>query len=301
MIRAWRGNRRHQAGTAWGIAAALLLGLVLAARPADPVRADPPLQAARQGALANRAEAARDALLALEGALQPARDAAREGAALVVDGDQAPEPSLERAADLLVGAGDEAGRAVQALDRLRGTAASLSAGIAIPTVPASAELASIAGQLSEAAEAAGPFVERRLTARRTLELLEDALAALDANDPKGARPALEDARCALDEVAAWDPAPVTLPLWLQTTERLISAAQGIAEAALAGDEEAAEAAAAEYAAAAEDARRADISLALSLSEAGSALTSTPLRRLADALAAVDAADGVVASLVQPAS
>ena len=52
-----------------------------------------------------------------------------------------------------------------------------------------------------------------------------------------------------------------------------------------------------YAAAAEDARRADVSLALSLSETGASLTATPLQRLARVLAAVEAARAAVASLV----
>ena len=135
-------------------------------------------------------------------------------------------------------------------------------------------------------------------ARQTLLHLEDALAALDADDPQAALPALEAARQARGQLAEWDPAPVTLPLWLETTDRMISSAGRLAEATLAGDEAAALQAAREYAAAAEDARRADVSLALSLSETGSGLTATPLRRLAEALGEVERARAVVASLVQ---
>jgi hypothetical protein len=91
---------------------------------------------------------------------------------------------------------------------------------------------------------------------------------------------------------------VTLPLWLETTRDLIRAADAIAAASQAGDEAAARAAARRYAAAAQEAHRADVSLALTLSETGSGLTSTPMRRLADELAAIARARAAMASLLQ---
>jgi hypothetical protein len=97
-------------------------------------------------------------------------------------------------------------------------------------------------------------------------------------------------------LAAWEPRPVTLPLWLRTTRQLIGAADDIARAAAEGDADAARRAARRYAAAAEDAHRADVSLALTLSEAGAGLTATPLRRLADQLAAIEDAEAAVAGL-----
>jgi hypothetical protein len=281
-----------------GAAFVLLLGALLAARPVDPAAADPAVEWDRQRALVAQAAATGEALDALELALEPARQAARSGAALVLEGDDSPEPVLNEAAELLDGAAAESDAAVREMDRLRGMVAAARPGVSTPIVPEPGQLASIAGQLRQAGDATGPFVERRRAARRTLVRLEDALAALEADDPQAALPALDDARRARQEVAAWEPAPVTLPLWLETTDRMISSAQRIAEAALAGDEEAARAAAEEYEAAADEARQADVSLALSLSEAGSGLTSTPLRRLADALAEVERAQAVVASLVQ---
>lgn len=298
MIRA-AGGPGLLGGTWAGLVGALALGALLAVRPAEAPHADPALEAARQRALAERAAAAEGALLVLAGELEPSRAAAREGASLVVDGDRPPQPHLEEAAALIAAAGPEADAAVDALERLRGTAASVRPGLDVPRLAGGPELLQVAGQLREAAEASGPFLERRLAAQRTLERLEDALAALRASQVATAEEALDDARRARATLAAWEPQPVTLPLWLQTTRRLIAAADAIAEAALAGDEAAVRAAARRYAAAAEEARRADVSLALTLSEAGAGLTVTPLRRLADELAAVAEARAVVASLLQP--
>jgi hypothetical protein len=281
-----------------GVATTFLLGAVLAARPADPAAADPPRQAARQRFVAERAATAAQALDALQAALGPAREAARRGAALVQVGDEPPAPALQEAADLLEGGADEAQDAAAALDTLRGVAGSARAGVDIPQVPDSAELRGIAGQLRQAADIAGPFIDRRHAAEQTLLRLEDALVALEAGDARSALAALDDARRSRRQLARWDPAPVTLPLWLSTTDRMVSAAEAIAQAVLDDDREAAQRAAEEYADAAADARRADVSLALSLSESGAGLTETPLRRLGNALAAIEQTEAVVASLMQ---
>jgi hypothetical protein len=280
------------------VAFALLLGALLTARPGDPAAADPAREWGRQRTLVTQAEVAGVALQELARELVPAREAARRGAALVLEGDDPPEPVLDQAAELLEVAGPASAAAVRQMDRLRGMAAAARPGIEVPIVPEPGQLASIAGQLRQSGDASGPFVERRQAARRTLEHLDDALAALEGGDPQAALPALEAARRARGRLAEWDPAPATLPLWLETTDRMISSAQRIAEATLAGDQAAARQAAREYAAAAEEARRADVSLALSLSEAGSGLTATPLRRMAEALAEVERGRALVASLVQ---
>jgi hypothetical protein len=298
MIRArWQATRGRR-GVAIGVGAALMLGAVLAARPADPAAADPPREAQRQDHLAARARDAAAALDAFAAALAPGRDAARRGAALIQAGDMDPAPTLEEAAMRLESVEEVARTAGFAIEELRGVAASARAGVFVPPVAAPVELRGIAGQLRQAGEAAGTFVERRRAAQRTLLSLEEALAALEADDPDGALAALERARVSRAVLAAWDPSPLTLPLWLETTDRLITAADGIAEAVLAGDAAGAELAAREYAAAADDARRADVSLALTLSEAGASLTSVPLQRLGAVLAGIEQARAVVASLVQ---
>lgn len=296
MIRAAGGRRTPSRGAWLGLGAVLLLGALLAARPASAADADPTREAARQRVLASRAEAAAQALSALEVHLAPARASAREGAARIVDGEVPPTAALLDAAARLEGATASASDAAAAVERLRGTAASVRPALVLPSTPATAELIGIAAQLRDAAGAAEPFIERRWAAEQTLERLATALDALDNDDAEAALRLLASARRSLDELAAWDPAPVTLPLWLETTDRLIRAARGIAEAALAGDAEAARRAGRAYAAAAEEAHRADVSLALSLSETGSGLTATPLRRLAGALATVEAVGELVGSL-----
>jgi hypothetical protein len=188
---------------------------------------------------------------------------------------------------------------VIALERLRGTAASVRPGLSVPPIRGGTELLQIGGQLLEAAAAAEPFLERRLASERTLERLDDALSALRADELTAAAEALDDARDARSTLAAWEPRPVTLPLWLRTTRRLITAAEDIAAAAASGDAAAARAAARRYALAADEAHRADVSLALTLSETGAGLTTTPLRRLADELAAIEDAQALVRSLAAP--
>jgi hypothetical protein len=287
---------------AGGLAATLALGAVLAARPADPAAADPPRESLRRQRLDERAREALNALEALAVALGAGRDASRRGVALVQSGDEPPAPALEQAAELLESAIPEAEAAGTAFAVLRGYAAATRAGIDIPAVATPAELRGIAGQLRDAAEAADPVVARRRAATATLEELEAALAALDADDPRTALAALDAAREQRAELASWEPPPVTLPLWLRTTGRLIGAAEAIADAVIDGDAAAVRRAARRYAAAVEEARRADVSLALTLSEAADGLTATPMRRLGNALAAIEAARAAVASLmlVRPA-
>jgi hypothetical protein len=296
MIGVARGSRTPWRGAVLGIAAALLLGAVLAARPAEASLADPTLEAARQRELGSRAATAVDFLSALQERLLPAREAARDGSARIVDGDERPTGALLDAAARLEGAADAARDAALAMDRLRGTAASVRPELVVPLTPSPVELMEIAAQLRDAADAAGPFVERRWASERVLERLAAALEALEGDDPQSALGALAAARRSREALAAWDPAPVTLPLWLETTDHLIGAARDIARATLAGDAVAARRAGRAYAAAAEDAHRADVSLGLSLAETGSGLTATPLRRLATALAAIEVARGQVASV-----
>ena len=266
--------------------AAILLGLLLAARSPSPAVADPPLQAEREAYLRNVAAGA-DAIWAdLQEQLEAARDAAREGAALIVEGTDPPDVSLRLAADRLDEAGPRANEASGVENRLRGILACVRPGQqdSVPDLPTAADLASIAVQLRAAVDAAGPFLARRHAAEETLAQLEMALASLKADRLDEALQALDAAAGARQVLADWEQPPATLDLWLETTDSMIVAARDIADAAQAGDERAAKEAADAYAAAAADAHRADVSLALSLSETGAGLTSTPLRRLAEALA-----------------
>jgi hypothetical protein len=284
-------------GLAVGLAATLALGVTLAARPADPTLADPPRQALRLRFLDARAREAIAALDAYAAALAPARESARRGAARVQSGDEPAAPALTDAAARLEAAAPEASAAVAALDLLRGVAAAVVPDRLIPAVAGPDELRGIVGQLADAADAADPVVARRIAAEQTLEHLAAALAALDRGDAEDALTSLADARDARRVLASWTPSPVTLPLWLRTTERLIDAAAAIARAVLDDDAEAVERAARRYASAAEDARRADVSLGLTLTEAGDGVTATPLRRLGTALAGIEEARAIVASVM----
>jgi hypothetical protein len=282
-----------------GVAAPLLLGAILAL-PAGS-HFDPAAQLARAGRLtevATRADAAWGELqVALETALEPAR----AGAALVVSGNAPPGAPLLAAADAAEAAAPAARAAMQAELELRGTLIAARPGqpsLSSEPLPRAAELLAIGQQLRASAEAAGPFVDRRQAAHAALVQLGAALAALDADDLTGATARLQAAADARDVVAAWEDPPSVLTVWLDTTGSLIDAAEQLVAATRRGDDEAADAAAAAYAAAAEGARQADVALAVAVSEAGASLTSTPLRRLADALAATVDARAGVAPLLQ---
>jgi hypothetical protein len=240
--------------------------------------------AERAAALRDEAADASARLDALIVQLQAALDAGRRGSALVIDGDASPRPDLEDAARILDGASDEASRATAAAERVNGTLAAVAPHRGpLPAGPTSALLPGIAGQFTDAAEAAGPFVARRHATAATLEALGDALAALDEDDPRAALAALDRAEEALGTVRDWEEAPTVLPFWLDTTAQLIAAARRIAVASLAGDAQAVARAAGRYARAAAEAKRADTALAIAIAESGSSLASTPLQLLADAL------------------
>lgn len=283
-----------------GALAVVLVGGGLAARPAAATSADPPGEAARQAWLMATGDAADAALERLQTELEAAIDAARRGSALIVSGDEPPGPALIEAAAVLEAARDEVTQAATATARLRGTlacarpdAAQLSAD-AIPD-----QVVGIAVQLRASASAAEPFVERRWAADSTLVALSDALAALDGDNPQGALAALADADAELELVAAWEEPPPSLGYWVATTGELLGAARAIADAALADDPAAAAAAADAYRVAAARARDADRALALAIAEAGSAIAVVPMRRLADALAELNALRADVATVAGP--
>jgi hypothetical protein len=291
---------RLPAGRMLGLAAALVLGMLLGAKPPVPSPADDPSQAAREAHLRGVAADAAAACSELLRQLHSARDAARRGAALIVEGDTPPQRALSLAADHLEQAEPLAVRAGAATRRLRGTLQSVRPG-GEPTVadlPTAGELAGIATQLRAAGDAAAAFLERRHAAEETLAQLGRALDALDRGDLDAASAALASASAARQVLVDWEEPPTTLGLWLQTTDAMITAAADMVEARRTGDAAAAQRAVDAYAAAAQDAHRADVSLGLSLSETGAGLTGTPLRRLADALAAVEEARAQADALQQ---
>jgi hypothetical protein len=276
----------------------LLLGAVLAARPAGADEADPPTAADRLAVLRAAAERADQGLEALIAELQQAVDAGRRASALTVAGDQPPKTDFEDAAAA-------AARAAEVAIVVERTTASLEAMLTavapsfgrLPNGPRAVALEAFGLQMTGAAQASGQFVTRRHAADDTLAALADALAALNNDDATAALAALDRADTARAVVAAWEEPPSVLPYWLDTTRGMLAAARRIADATIAGDGEAAARAGRAYRRAAEQARRADTALALAMTESGAALASVPLHGLADALAAATAQRNALVSVL----
>jgi hypothetical protein len=280
-----------------GVAIAIGLGL----RSADPSRADPPAEAARQRLLAGAAKDADAALARLGADLIAARDHARQGTALTVSG-EAPAPELTSAADLLADSSDEAEAARRALVALEGVAASVEPKAQVPLLSyGGTDVQLVAAQLRTSAAAATLFVDRRHATQAVLEALAAALAALERDDPASALTSLDQADAPLALLDAWENQPPLLRYWMGVSADLIGAARDIATATLDHDSAAIAAAGRRYADAAERARGADNALALTLSEEGSGVSAIPLRRLASlADEAADARAGL-APLLHAAS
>lgn len=291
------GGRRIRWRRGLGIAGALLLGAVLTARPASADAADPP-RAAEQLALAKAAALrVQDGLDLLVAQLDAAIDAGRRGSALIVEGGADPAPPLQAAAGAAARAEGLAAEVQAAFLELGGMLRSVAPDHALPRGVSRLALSGVDTQLADAAGAAGPFVERRHAAAGTLAALGRALDALDDDDPTAAIDELAAARAARQVVAAWPEPPPVLPIWLRTTRAMLSAAQDIAMATLDHDAAATRQAGRAYRRAADGARQADIALALALSETGGSLASTPLARLADALAKANETRAAVASVL----
>jgi hypothetical protein len=242
--------------------------------------ADPPGEAARLRGMERAADAAEGALARLYSVLELARGSARRGAAQTVSG-EAPAPELTAAAEIMTGGSDVAEKARRALVNLAGVAAAVRPDATTPLLSyGGPELELVAAQLRASADAARLFVDRRHATQVVVDALAAGLAALDRNDPASAIASLERADAPLALLDQWTLRPPLFRYWLQVSTDLIDAARDIATATLDGDAAAVRAAAARYAKAAEAARGADNALAVTLSEEGSAVTATPLQRLA---------------------
>lgn len=236
----------------------------------------------------DRADAVDAALVALREHLEVALDAARSGAARVVAGDEDPGPMLNRAADLALGAAAAAADAEDARARLDGARASLAPGDAsLPPAPNPAELTSLAAQLGATAVAAETFVALRRGAESVTPTLEDALTALEAGDIDEADRLTAAARAGFDAVSEQAVGGATIAVWRGTVDAMIDAMERLLSAARADDVAGVETAAEEVAALAEEAPAADRALRIALGETGSAVSATPLSRLAALLEATD--------------
>jgi hypothetical protein len=278
------------------IVVALLVGVGLGLRSADPLQADPPTAAARARSLAAAAVAADEALARLSAVLADAIDHGRRGSAQTVAGNVPPATELEAAAARLVagaGAADAARRAVTAL---AGMAAAVVPRAQVPALSYSGpDLLLIADSLRTSADDATLFVQRRDATQAVVSVLGDAVVQLESDQPEAALVSLDRAAAPVALLDAWQLRPPLLSYWMKVTRDLLDAARGIATATIDGDPAAVRAAAARYATAGAAARGADNALAVSLSEEGAAVSGIPLRRLA--AAASRAAD--LRAAVQP--
>ena len=245
-----------------------------------------------------RALAADLALASLQEAIDDALETARDGAAGVVAGDDAPGALLTDASTLLLDAGALADDAASRISELE--AAREAAGEDVQPLPGGvdgAELESIGLQLAAAVEAADTFAEMRRRAENVPVALDAALAAVRDRDLDRAELHLADARADHEAVAAWEVDFLTLPIWVDATNRTIGAAEGLVAALQAGDVEAARRAADELAALGDEATRADRALGVMISENGGSVVAAPLSRLASAKRLVDAQRAAVGDLL----
>ena len=267
----------------------LVVGIGFGLRSADPARADPPAQAARERQLAQAAESADVALGNLGRRIAVARDHARLGTALTASG-EAPAAELTAAAQALVAASRDADEARSDLEHLGGLAAAIAPKERVPALSyGGADLEQIAAQVAVSAPAADLFVERRHATQAVVDALSTALAHLERDEPEAALASLGQADAPMALLQAWEQRPALLRYWMTISTDLLDAAGDIARAAIANDPAAAEAAGQRYAKAAEAAKGADNALALALSEAGAAVSATPVRRLAAVADEVDEA------------
>jgi hypothetical protein len=184
-----------------------------------------------------------------------------------------------------------------ALDALRWTLLALDPEAPPPTLDLSgADLSAVGAQWRATALPLSALTDVRQAAEATLAALDDALAALDDNDPAAALDALSEAEASFDVVRASEGELSTLPVWVDTVEALLDAAAHIARAAQAGDAEALVEAQAAFEAAAEGATRADRALTIALGEAAAEITGPASAASAQALRAVGATRAALASL-----
>jgi len=266
------------------VSVALLFGL----RAADPRLADPTVAAQRAATLAQAEAAAAAATSSVGDLLRVTIDDARLGAARTIVGNDPPADPLLAAAARLEAGIDDVQNAARAFATLDGTARAVDPGSAMPawqTDPA--DLASIAGQLRDAAGAATAFVGHRQATETVLAGLASALAYLHTGDPALAASRLVQTRAPIDELAGWQAAPSVLSVWLDTTRRVIDAVDAMVSATLAGDQASLNAAEMRYAAIAGTAREADTALAIALTEGAAATTAVPLARLGRLLGEVE--------------
>jgi len=260
---------------------------------------DPAATIGAERLIRDRAAAAEVALDQLRASVNPGLDAARAAAAGVLSGDDVPSPRIEDAAALIADAEGAVAPARRALSSLASARAAWRPEASQPPQPVAAgELTSIATQLRASARVADAFADIRARGTGLPAVLEQALGALDAGAISEASAHVARARDAHAAIVAWETDLPTLPIWIATTDAMISAVQQIVEATRDGDDATALAAAEAFGAISDDAATADRALRIALSEGGSALTAAPLERLAASIGAIEASRAAVAAIGQ---
>ncbi len=285
--------RMRRAATAGVVA----VGLVFVLGPGAP---SPALAVASDDLIADRGAASLAALDVLAAEIEGALDGARVASAGVVSGDEAPTERIHAAAGLAVAAEDAVLPARVAISGLAAVASAADPDAAPPPQPVAAgELASIGAQLRASSDAADRFVAIRRQATGLPVVLDRALVALADGSLDEARELVGSARAAHAAVAAWETDLPTLPVWIETTDAMISGVEDIVVALEAGDAAAAERAGARVAALGDGAAQADRALRIALGEGGSALLAAPLERLATALRGIETSRDEILQLVSP--
>jgi hypothetical protein len=284
-------------GALLGLAGVLVLGAVFGLRPAAALTADPALAAAQATTTARHIAHVSDLLQELRSRIQAAIAEGRRGSALTVQVGQAPGPHFDAAENLLAAADPLVPVVRAALAELEGDLTVVGRPDAAPTLTVQpGRLAAIGAELSSTGAAADAFQRLHQATATVLASLADALAALQAHHPAPALLALDSADAAMTEVRAWPGQLVTLPVWVDTTGKLLVAVRRLAAAVRDGDEAAALSAAAAYRSAAVDARRADAALAIAIAEGGNLVSGTAMAAVADVLRETEATLAAVQSL-----
>ena len=279
------------------LAALVLIIVAFGARPSG-AGADDPLRAARLTALARDQVAEADTALAdVETALGQATGLARDGQAAILTGPDDPAVALSAAADGYESAADPVGRAQAALADLGWTLRALAPETEPPALDLQPDdVLDLSAQWRAAAPPSSALADTRRQCEATIDALNDALAALEANDPHAALGHVDRAEASLEIVRPVADDLSTLPYWVDTVGALLDATRGIADAALAGDEAALAEAQAAYEEAAVNAHRADQALTIALGEAAARITGPASASSAEAQRAVAATRDQLAAL-----
>jgi hypothetical protein len=253
-----------------------------------PRAADPATAIGARSLVHERGAEAIARLAALQRAIQPGLDAARVAGAAVVSAVDPPGDRITAAAELIIAAEDAALPARRSVADLNGARLAWRPdAVPIPLPLETGELGSIGAQLRAAAPAADAFAQIRLAAEGLAGVLEEAVRALERGDVSEAERLTSLARADHETVAEWETDIPTLPVWLDTTDAMIRSVEDILAATRVGDAEGAAAAAEAFAGLREEAATADRALRITLAEGGSALTATPLQRLAAVLSGIE--------------